>query len=87
MELEKLYRCVQTLEVNGNDFFDMLFNSVYFSVGATVIQQFVTISFAYVCTMYKFPGSNLPRTIILIMITLPLYGSGGATYKLYNSLG
>ena len=75
------------LEVNGNTFFDMLFNSVYFSVVGVFIQQFTAITFAYCCTKYRFPGSNWVYPIILIMITLPIYGSGGAMYKLYRSLG
>ena len=75
------------LEVNGKNFWDMLFNSVYFSVGAVGLMHLVTMAFAYCCTKYKFPGSNLPYTIILIMITLPLYGTGGATYRIYKALG
>ncbi|MBQ2986469.1 MAG: carbohydrate ABC transporter permease [Tyzzerella sp.] len=75
------------LEVNGKNFWDMLFNSIYFSVGAVGLQQIVTMSFAYCCTKYKFPGNELPYVIILIMITLPLYGTGGASYRIYKALG
>lgn len=75
------------LEVNGHNFWDMLFNSVYFSVGAVGLSQFVTMSFAYFCTKYKFPGSEWPYVIILVMLTLPLYGTGGATYRIYKGLG
>lgn len=75
------------LEVGGHNFWNMLFNSVYFSVAGVLVGQITTMSFAYCCTKYKFPGSNLPYIIILVMITLPLYGSGGATYKIYKSLG
>lgn len=74
-------------KVNGADFWDMLFNSVWFSVGGVVINQFVTITFAYCCTKYKFPGSKLPYIIILIMLTLPIYGNAGATYKIVHALG
>lgn len=77
----------QLLEVNRNNFWDMLANSVWFSVASVLIQQFTTISFAYVCSKYKFPGSKLPYVIVLVMITLPIYGTGGATYELYHSLG
>lgn len=77
----------EILEVNGNDFWDMLFNSVYFSVFCVFVQQFTTISFAYCCTKYKFPGSKLVYPIILVMITLPLYGNSGAMYKLLHQLG
>lgn len=75
------------LNVNGKGFLEMLFNSIYFSVGGVLIGQFVTMSFAYCCTMYEFPGSKLPFTIILITMTLPLYGSGGALYEIIYNLG
>lgn len=77
----------KTLNVNGHNFWNMFFNSVFFSVGSSLIAQITTASFSYCCTRYKFPGSNLPYTIILIMMTLPLYGTGGATYKLLHNLG
>lgn len=75
------------LEVNDNTFFNMLFNSIWFSVVGVFIQVFTTVTFAYACGKYKFPGSALPYVIVLIMITLPIYGNGGAMYKLYHSLG
>lgn len=75
------------LDVNGTNFWGMLFNSVYFSVGDALISNFFTLTFAYCCSKYKFPGSELPYTIIMVMITLPLYGSGAAAYRLNESLG
>ena len=78
---------ISGLQVNGHGFLNMLFNSCYFSVVGSVIQQIVTMTFAYCCTKYKFKGSEIPYTIILIMMTLPIYGAGGATYKLFRNLG
>lgn len=78
---------ITSLEVNGHGFWEMLFNSCFFSVFGALLQTFVTITFAYCCTMYKFPGSNLPYTIILVIMVLPIYGAGGATYALYRQLG
>ena len=75
------------LEVNGNKYMDMLLNSVWFSAVGVLIQQFTTITFAYTCSKYRFKGATLPYTIVLIMITLPIYGNSGAVYKLYHSLG
>lgn len=77
----------ELLEVNGNNFFNMLLNSVWFSVAGVLLQQFVTVTFAYTCSKYKFPGSWLPYAIILVMISLPIYGNSGAMYKLYHSFG
>ena len=84
---EHFAEVVTTLNVNGNGFWEMLFNSCFFSVVGALLQTFVTITFAYCCTMYRFPGSNLPYTIILVIMVLPIYGAGGATYALYRQLG
>ncbi|MBP3937549.1 MAG: carbohydrate ABC transporter permease [Clostridia bacterium] len=72
---------------NGADFWDMLFNSLYFSVCAVGLQQFTTVTFAYCCTKYKFPGSSLVYPIIIVMITLPLYGTSGAMYEVLKAFG
>lgn len=75
------------LEVNHKNFLDMFFNSVWFSVLGPLLQQFFTVTFAYTCSKYKFPGSKFAYPIVLIIITLPIYGTGGAMYKLVHSLG
>ena len=77
----------EQLEVNQNRFFDMLLNSVWFSVFGSLLTQFITCTFAYTCAKYKFPGAGIPYVIVLIMITLPIYGNTGAMYKLLHSLG
>lgn len=84
---EHFLEVFQLLEVNGNTFLDMLFNSIWFSVVGVFIQQFVSVTLAYACSKYKFPGSKLIYTIVLIVITLPIYGNSGAMYKLYHDLG
>lgn len=75
------------LEVNGNGFWSMLFNSVWFSIIGTLLTQFCSITFAYCLAKYSFPGSKWIYTIFLVVLTLPLYGSGGAQYSLYYKLG
>lgn len=84
---EHFVEVFSTLEVGGNDFFDMLFNSLYFTTLSPLITQITTATFAYCCTRYKFPGSTLPYTIILIMLTLPIYGMAGSTYKIMHAFG
>ena len=78
---------MKTLRVNGHGFWNMFFNSAYFSVVTAVIQQFTSMSLAYACTKYTFPGSKWIYTIILIIITLPIYGNAGAAYELQYNLG
>ena len=84
---EHFIEVLSALEVNGNNFFDMLFNSVWFSVVGVFIQQFTSITFAYACSKYKFPGSSLIYPVVLVVLTLPIYGSGGAKYELIHNLG
>lgn len=73
--------------VNGHGFWEMLFNSVWFSVGGALLAHLTVSRFAYACTKYQFPGSNLVYSIILIMMTLPIYGSSGASYRIIYKLG
>lgn len=75
------------LEVSGTKFLGMFLNSVWFSVVPNALGVYVTATFAYCCAKYKFPGRNLLYTIVLVVITLPIYGSGGANYRLYYNLG
>ena len=84
---EHFIEVFKVLEVNGVKFGGMLGNSIWFSVVSTFLMESVTMAFAYCCNKYTFPGSKWPHAIILVMITLPLYGSSGAIYKLYHSLG
>ena len=75
------------LRVQDNNFIDMILNSIWFVVGGTLLHHLSTCAFAYTCSKYKFPGSSWVYPIILVMITLPIYGNGGAAYRLYRSLG
>ncbi len=84
---EHFLEVFQTLKVNDNTFIDMFINSVWFSVVGVLIQQFVSINLAYACSKYTFPGSKYLYTIVLIIITFPIYGNAGAMYKLIKSLG
>ncbi len=77
----------EVFTVNGHGFLEMLFNSVWFSIVGAFLQQYTVVRFAYACTKYRFPGADLVYTIILIMMTLPLYGSAGATYKIIHNFG
>ena len=86
-QLQNYIDVFKLLRVGDNGFFDMLFNSVWFSVVGVLIQQFTTISLAYACSKYTFPGSKLIHSIVLIMLTLPLYGTGGAQYRIFYNLG
>lgn len=77
----------KVFEVNGHGFFQMLFNSVYFSVLGSLFTQYTTCTFSYCVTKYTFPGVKLIYPVIIACMTIPLYGNSGAMYKLYYNLG
>ena len=84
---EHFYEVFEKLEVNGTSFLGMFGNSIWFSVVGVLIQQFVSINLAYACSKYTFPGSKFLYTLVLIVITFPIYGNSGAMYKLIKNLG
>lgn len=75
------------LKVNGVGFLGMLRNSLYFSVFGSFIGCMVTAMIAYVTCKYKFPGSKIFYPLVVIMMSLPIYGTGGSMYKLLFNLG
>lgn len=77
----------QLLKVNGTNYLGMLQNSLIFSLFGPLISITVTSMISYVCSKYKFFGSRIYYVIVIFMITMPIYGSGGARYKLYYNLG
>lgn len=75
------------LAANGSSFIEMTLNSVYFSILGSAINLMLTTMLAYVCAKYTFPGSKLIYNIVIVVITLPIYGSGTALYKLIYKMG
>lgn len=75
-----------TIETGGTSFFGMIFNSVYFSFLGPFLSIFVTAQLAYVTSKYKFFGAGGVYYIVLVVITLPVYGTQSAMYKLLSDL-
>ncbi len=78
---------ISAFKVNNTKFLGMFFNSVYFSVFGCALTILSTSTLAYATTKFKFPGSNLIYYIVLFTMMLPLYGSSGSLYRLYDSMG
>ena len=75
------------IEIEGHDFFGLLKNSLIFSIIGPFFSGMFTAMIAYVTAKYKFPGANLLYPISVLVMTIPIYGSGGAAYKLHYNLG
>lgn len=75
------------LEVNDNNFLEMLFNSIWFTIGSAFLTVAVSSLSAYVIAKYKFKGRNFFYGIAIFMMVIPIVGSLPATYKLVGDLG
>ena len=84
---ENYIQVFKLLEVNGTGFFKMVLNSCYWSILGSFISIMCTAMISYVCCKYQFKGSKIFYYLSLIIIMLPIYGTGGAKYKLYSNLG
>ena len=87
IHLENYLLVFTELGENGSSFIEMTLNSIYFSVVGCAINIMLTAMLAYVCSKYSFPGSTLIYNIVIIVITLPIYGSGTALYRLIYKMG
>ena len=75
------------LDVNGNNFFAMTLNSVWFSFGGTILQMLFTSMAAYVVCKYRFRGREFIYSMVIVIMMIPVYGSLPAQYRLYSRLG
>lgn len=75
------------IESNGTSFFGMILNSIYFSFLGPFLCIFVTSRMAYATAKYKFFGAGAIYVLVLVVITLPIYGSQSAMYRLLYQLG
>ncbi len=87
LHFENYVDVFSVIESNGTSFFGMILNSLYFSFLGPFLCIFVTCRLAYAAAKYKFPGAKLIYIIVLIVTTLPLYGTSNAQYKLLYNLG
>lgn len=84
---ENYAEMMDLLKVRQTGFFGMIMNSVYFSVLGAFISTTCTCMLAYVTCKYKFPFAGLYFVGSLIMMILPIYGTGGSMYLLLDKLG
>lgn len=77
----------KTLKFDDTNYFGMLWNSIWFSVGSTVMKLIATIFFAYAIARFSFPGRKVLYVIVIAQMLLPTYGQTAANYQLLSTLG
>lgn len=86
-KLSNFFEAFAALKIRKTNMFGMLFNSIWFAGGATLISMFFSSCTAYVITKYKFPGRGYLYSLAIVLMMLPIAGSLPAQYKIISSLG
>lgn len=70
-----------------HNFWQMLFNSLMFSIPGNVMNLLFTSMAAYVTSKYRFKGASFFYALTLFIMMFPIYSTSGASYKLAFKLG
>ena len=66
---------------------EMFFNSVVYAAGASLYPPFVTLVCGYILSRYRFPGRNFIYILGIVVMILPILGTGAADMVLKKALG
>jgi ABC-type glycerol-3-phosphate transport system permease component len=77
----------KNLSYEGTTFLEMTWNSVWFSVGSTVISIFFLTLTSYIIAKYEFRGRKLLYGMVVFAMIMPSYGTFSTQYSLYYKLG
>ena len=80
-------KAFEGLNIDGNDMFEMLFNSLWFTLGGTLAGVGVSCMTAYAVAKYRFPGSKIIYWTAIISMMIPIVGALPSQYKVYTALG
>lgn len=75
------------LEVRGVDFWGMIVNTMILVIMMPVLTIGGNMVMAYACAKYSFPGRGFLLALNVVVMTLPIYGTTGATYRLFSDIG
>jgi len=75
-----------TFQYNGVTYLGMLYNSLWILVVRVFVNIASSLMLAYAVARFEFPGRNFLYAVVIFANTIPIIGSGPATFKLLNSL-
>ena len=75
------------LKTGGTALGDMMFNSVWFAFGTTVVSMATVTMAGYALGNFKFHGRNIIFAGIIVVSMIPVYGTGSATLIMFMDLG
>ena len=75
------------LSADGSNMFNMFFNSIWYTLGGTILGVFVSMMTAYVAAKYEFPGRKLVYGVAMFVMMIPIVGAMPSQYRMYTVLG
>ena len=72
--------------VRPYSFFDIIFNSLLYALGGSVIIAIVPCVFGYLCAKYPYKFSSFLYALTLFVMIMPLVGTGPARIRLMSRL-
>lgn len=87
LHFENFVEAFKALTLGETSFLGMIFNSLWYSAGTTIMSLAASTCTAYVVCKYKFKGRDLIYTAVIVVMMIPIYGALPAAYRLYTQLG
>jgi len=78
---------MEKLSVSGVGFVGMLWNSLWRSVGSTLLSVTMVCITGYIFAQYEFKGKEFIFSVVIFTMIIPIYGSFAAHYKLTYDMG
>ena len=75
------------LSADGSNMFNMFFNSIWYTLGGTILGVFVSMMTAYVAAKYEFPGRKLVYGVAMFVMMIPIVGAMPSQYRMYTVFG
>ncbi len=86
-QFENYVNAFTELNVNDTNMIQMIGNSLWLTLGGAFLDVFFSLTMAYACAKYRFFGRNVLHGTSIVIMMLPIIGSGGAAYRLIYTLG
>ena len=85
---DNFIKAFDAIKINEqNTFWTMIINSIWYSVGMSVISIFCSTCVAYVVAKYNFRGRGFIYSLTLVIMMIPIYGALPARFRLYSQMG
>ena len=83
---ENYVKAFEKLKIEDYNLFTMFFNSLWLTLGGTLISILVSSMTAYVVAKYHFRLRNFIYSLAIFIMIIPIVGNFPAMYKLMNDL-